>query len=125
PNFGDFLCAQDLAQGDIGGAQALPAGAVATTLGPPRLRDWLVLPTGTLFDLAGNLAEWALDRYSRQDEPCWNHPGVFVDPVCDTAGVDGDLRATRGGSWGSDATGLLAARRHANPPGDAALGNGI
>jgi formylglycine-generating enzyme required for sulfatase activity len=125
PNFGGFHCAQDLAPGDIGGPQALAEDAVAGALASPRLRDWLVLPTGDVFDLAGNLAEWALDRYNRQDEPCWSHAGIFVDPLCDTPGIDGDLRATRGGSWGSDATGLLAARRHANPPLQGALANGI
>jgi formylglycine-generating enzyme len=124
PDFSGFHCAQDLAPGDIGGPQALPEGAVASMLGPPRLRDWLVLDTGTLFDLAGNLSEWARDRHNRQDEPCWTPTGanLFFDPLCDTLGVDGDLRALRGGSWGDDASGLRAARRRAEDPAPAALG---
>jgi formylglycine-generating enzyme required for sulfatase activity len=126
-NFGGFLCAQDLAPGDIGGAQPLPEDAVAGELGPPRLRDWLVLETGTLFDLAGNLNEWARDQHNRQDEPCWARPGtnVFVDPLCETLGVDGDLRAVRGGSWGNDASSLRASHRRASAPEMGELGGTV
>jgi formylglycine-generating enzyme required for sulfatase activity len=64
-----------------------------------RGRDALVLSGGTLWDLAGNLAEWTLDRFQYQDEPCWSGSGVLVDPVCDAVGSAGPLRSVRGGMW--------------------------
>ncbi|HEY8080123.1 MAG TPA: SUMF1/EgtB/PvdO family nonheme iron enzyme [Labilithrix sp.] len=44
-------------------------------------RDRLVLPTGTVLDLAGNVSEHALDTWNFANEPCWG-TGVFIDPVC-------------------------------------------
>jgi sulfatase modifying factor 1 len=74
-------------------------------------RDVLVLPSGTVFDLAGNLAEWTFDAWNRQDEACWG-VGVYQDPFCDEASRDGDgLVVVRGGDWTEPPTLAHAARR--------------
>ena len=59
-----------------------------------------------------------LDRYQRQDEPCWNDPAtnVFHDPFCDTIGAFGDQRAARGGSWGETPAALQAVNRQIGDP---------
>jgi formylglycine-generating enzyme required for sulfatase activity len=63
-------------------------------------RDRLVLPTGTIYDLAGNVAEWALDDWNRHDEPCWTPLGVYSDPVCHgKSATDGVAHTIRGGDW--------------------------
>jgi formylglycine-generating enzyme required for sulfatase activity len=63
-------------------------------------RDRLVLETGTLLDLAGNVGEFARDDWNRHDEPCWTAPGVYRDPVCSgKSAIDGASHATRGGDW--------------------------
>lgn len=72
--------------------------------GPERVgsgaRDRLVLPTGTIFDIGGNVAEWTSDRWNRFDEGCWSTPGPMHDPVCDSnQSTDGPLRTCRGGDW--------------------------
>lgn len=125
--FTNFYCSADVPPGDIGGALVLPPDAADQAAAPPRLRDRLVLPTGTVFDLEGNVTEWARDTWNRQDEPCWTHegPNVFVDPLCETPGVDGDLRPIRGGGWGSNASTLRAAHRTANKAIEAALTGGM
>jgi formylglycine-generating enzyme required for sulfatase activity len=78
---------------------APPGGAAPVGSG---LRDRLALPTGTVVDLAGNVAEWLEDRWNRSSEPCWSRPGVYVDPVCTTPSLtsgETDLRAVGGGDW--------------------------
>ncbi len=70
-----------------------------TTVPGTGLRDRLVLPTGTIVDLAGNVSELVLDQWNRHDEPCWNEPGVLVDPLCNKRSSDGDFRTARGGDW--------------------------
>jgi formylglycine-generating enzyme required for sulfatase activity len=64
-------------------------------------RDRVFMPTGTLLDLAGNVAEWSLDSWNRSEEPCWNTRGVLYDPLCiEPESLDGlSLRAVRGGDW--------------------------
>jgi formylglycine-generating enzyme required for sulfatase activity len=63
----------------------------------------------TVFDLVGNVREWALDVWNRQTEPCWTAGGVFVDPVCTTASLmDPVAHSTRGGGF-PDAPRLAAA----------------
>ncbi len=81
-------------------------------------RDRLVLPTGTLFDLAGNVAEFTRDRWSRSTDPCWSRRGVFVDPECKIQGTTepdvpaGDtLYVVRGGSWALSVPEMRAAKR--------------
>ena len=110
-------CAHRLDPSSIGGPIALTSKS-AGDLGPPRERDVLVLPGGPVFDLAGNLTEWVVDDFQRQSEPCWNRPesNVFVDPVCTTPGVDGELKTIKGSNWSSTARQLRAAQReHAVP----------
>lgn len=125
--FTNFYCAADLPAGDIGGPQDLASDAAEQSPAPPRLRDRLALPTGVVFDLEGNVAEWARDVWNRQDEPCWvrEGPNVFTDPVCETPGIDADLRPARGGSWGSNASSLRAAHRSSTVADEASLGTGL
>ena len=76
------------------------------------LRDRLDLGAGNVvLDLAGNLSEWTLDTWNRQDEPCWGM-GVFHDPICASVSPqDGSLPTIRGGSWTTVGPFLKAARR--------------
>jgi formylglycine-generating enzyme required for sulfatase activity len=99
---------------DPGGS--LPVGDDAA----PR-RDALVLPGGIVHDLVGNASEWVLDRWNRQEEPCWSHGGVYFAPFCDAASSDGDLRMFRGGSWLVPASSAAAASRSAIPENATAL----
>jgi formylglycine-generating enzyme required for sulfatase activity len=76
-------------------------------------RDRLVLPTGTIVDLAGNLAEHTLDMFNLDNEPCWG-TGVFHDPVCTTPSPMAGLSATYtvvGGSWVDGVVSLSSASR--------------
>jgi formylglycine-generating enzyme required for sulfatase activity len=79
-------------------------------------RDRLELPTGTIVDIAGNLSEYVLDRWNRQDEACWSRPGVYVDPVCDTPSIDDGMPLMLircfGASWADGPLYLRAAVRH-------------
>jgi formylglycine-generating enzyme required for sulfatase activity len=65
------------------------------------IRDRLLLPGADeeIVDLAGNVAEWAVDAWS--DTPngvCWG-TGVYTDPVCTTPDdPKAPYRPTRGGS---------------------------
>lgn len=76
----------------------------ATEDGGPRAprsgaRDRLELPTGTIFDLVGNVVEWTRDVWARSTEPCWAF-SLAKDPVCTTPStVDREPYVTRGGSW--------------------------
>jgi formylglycine-generating enzyme required for sulfatase activity len=85
---GDSSCRE---LGTIGGAAKVGSG----------LLDRLVLPTGTIVDLIGNVSEMARDEWSRLVEPCWSRSGLYVDPVCTTRGrLDpGPLYPLRGGTW--------------------------
>ena len=89
--------------GGLGVGVALPGGG---------LRDRLALLDGEVFDLAGNVREWALDRWNRQEEPCWGI-GLFLNPYCDLPSpADGpDVRVHRGGDWAGDEVDLRAAVR--------------
>lgn len=93
---------------DIGGPRF-----VGSIVQPPR-RDKLVEKEGTVWDLIGNVAEWARDVYQEQEDECWSQPGVFVDPWCD--GLAHSLHGTftrvaRGGSWITNQQQLPAAAR--------------
>ena len=68
-------------------------------------RDVLALPTGKVFDLAGNVEEWMRDDWSTDGGSCWSSPGVYNNPVCSAGGADA---SARGGSWGATG-GLLRA----------------
>ena len=82
---------------------------------PPRSgsRDRLTIAlpgwTGTVFDLAGNVAEYTLDKWNLETGPCWARPGIYVNPVCDDPSAT--ERTNRGGEWASDASFVLAAVR--------------
>jgi len=65
--------------------------------------------TGTVFDLAGNVAEYTLDKWNLETGPCWARPGVYVNPVCDDPSTT--ERTNRGGEWASEDSFLLAAVR--------------
>ena len=100
----------------------LPSSVALGSIGGPEAAGWgkadrLVLPTGTLLDLNGNLGEWTLDLYQDQTESFWVGAGALVDPVCKQAGAQGMLVTTRGGSWGDGGTELEAPRRTPTGPG--------
>lgn len=60
-----------------------------------------------LYDLAGNVAEWAADPFEHYGGACW--PGTAqVDPIC---GATGSRRAFRGGSWTDNVEFLRSAAR--------------
>jgi formylglycine-generating enzyme required for sulfatase activity len=76
-------------------------------------RDRLTLDQGgTVFDLAGNVAEWSLDVFNWRTEPCWSQPGVYTDPLCrQVASGDVLTRTVRGGDWIVTGGVLVATRR--------------
>ena len=92
--------------------ECLPPGEIGGPLPPGSgVRDRLTLAGGELVDLAGNLSEWARDRWSRQDEAFWSRPGVFRDPLADFPSTDGNEQTVRGGWWYIGPVGLRAAIR--------------
>jgi formylglycine-generating enzyme required for sulfatase activity len=95
-----------------------PAGTIGLPEPPGwGARDRVQLGDAEVVDLAGNLKEWMLDRWNRQDEPCWSGPGVYRDPVCETASfADGAVRSVRGGAWQFDGTFLSGAIRGRENP---------
>jgi formylglycine-generating enzyme len=87
---------------ELGGGPLAPGSGV---------RDRLALGGATLVDLAGNVSEWAADRWNREHEACWG-VGLFVDPLCDTpSAIDEDGRTIRGGAFDSSVVLLRAAVR--------------
>jgi formylglycine-generating enzyme len=64
-----------------------------------------------VFDLAGNVREWALDVFDLQQSPCWSAP-LLHDPVCQSSNFDPTARPLRGGGWRDEASFLRAATRH-------------
>jgi formylglycine-generating enzyme required for sulfatase activity len=80
------------APSDRGGPR--PAGSGA------RDRETFLDAGEPVLDLAGNVAEWARDRWSALEDAYWAQPGVLVDPVADLESSDGaGPWVTRGGSW--------------------------
>ncbi|HEY8076016.1 MAG TPA: formylglycine-generating enzyme family protein [Labilithrix sp.] len=81
-------------------APCKPASAPGgVTIAGQGKRDRVVLESGTITDLAGNVAEWALDTWNRHDEKCWTATGVYRDPLCTRASRDPYDHAARGGEW--------------------------
>jgi formylglycine-generating enzyme required for sulfatase activity len=76
--------------------KAVVAGPLAAGSAP---RDRVDLPSGSVFDLVGNLSEFARDLWQFRSEDCWARRGVYVDPVCEHhgAGVPGFL--VKGGNF--------------------------
>jgi formylglycine-generating enzyme required for sulfatase activity len=74
------------------------------------LRDRVAFGAAEIVDLAGNVSEWAADRWNREHEPCWG-VGLFVDPLCDQSSAEGEGRTIRGGAFDSSAILLRAAIR--------------
>jgi formylglycine-generating enzyme len=77
-------------------------------------RDRVELPTGTVVDLAGNLAEPTLDRWAALTDPCWTRPGVYVEPFCGPAATCSpatELATARGATWAFDAFDATVALR--------------
>ncbi len=70
--------------------------------------DVVVLPGGSVVDLAGNVYEIARDTYELAEDPCWSSPGVMRDPVCLAQGA---TIAVRGGAWSVGGTYLEAGHR--------------
>lgn len=101
----------------IGGPIAIPNELDPASLrDAARLRARLDFGTGTIWDLNGNVSEWARDVYALQDEPCWsteNRP-VFFDPVCQvrTTTLPVDTYAVRGGAWFASVYQLYVATRN-------------
>lgn len=80
-----------------------------------RRRDVLTLGDVAIRDLAGNVAEWTLDVFDSQDEPCWSAGGVRRDPSCNAKDTLGKARTVKGGSWISQGNALAASGRQGRP----------
>jgi formylglycine-generating enzyme required for sulfatase activity len=61
-----------------------------------------------LLDLGGNVAEWARDTLVGYEAPCWQAPGIAVDPVCLEGG---SAPAARGAAYGDGPLAAAAAQR--------------
>jgi sulfatase modifying factor 1 len=99
---GELKSADCRVDSDVPGPRAAGSGS----------RDVLSLPSGKVFDLAGNVAEWAADSWNRQGEPCWQ-PGVHLDPFCSEPSLADGSRfgVLRGGDWSEPPSVAHAARR--------------
>ncbi len=95
------------------GAPPLPEALVLDDGGFRPGRDALVLSEGTVWDLAGNLSEWAADMFQEVSEPCWPVSGsrLAVDPVCREASAASPYHAIRGGNFLMSAHWTRAASR--------------
>jgi sulfatase modifying factor 1 len=92
--------------GSLGGPE--PPGP-----GPFKALDMLPLPGGDIWDLMGNVQEWAADVYQASGEACWRRGGILQDPVCTTPGPTfGSSHSIRGGSWLAVGVALQAAARN-------------
>jgi len=83
--------------------------------------DVLSLGSTLLFDLAGNVSEWAADAYQDRTGSCWSPPGVMIDPVCDATSTQSSFR---GGGWTDGANGCVTGSPRATSvgSGDVSLG---
>jgi formylglycine-generating enzyme required for sulfatase activity len=80
------------ALGSMGGPEPPGAGTFDAS-------DVLHLPDGDVWDLAGNVSEWAADWYQSYLEPCWSASGILSDPACSTPSSSGRSYPARGGGW--------------------------
>jgi sulfatase modifying factor 1 len=102
PRCGDAIFARlgyGLFAGSVANCKPPSPPGGATTIGSGQ-RDRLVLPTGTVIDLMGNVTEWMADKWNRSNESCWKRPGIYVDPICASESrAEPGLRSARGGDW--------------------------
>jgi formylglycine-generating enzyme required for sulfatase activity len=100
---------------DPGDSTCLPSAALGS-LAPPGSgqRDRVSIGGGEVVDLAGNVAELALDGYTNLDEGVWASPGVVRDPVVMPASALDDTVA-RGGDFHNGIYPLRASYRQAVP----------
>jgi len=93
----------------------LPPGGVlpVASKDSPR-RDQASVGDDAVFDLVGNVAEFARDQWQRATEPCWSMGGVYIDPTCDQpSAIDKNVLVVRGGGWTLPAYDAFAASRAA------------
>ena len=75
-------------------------------------QDALLLPGGSVYDLAGNLYEATADVYQDTSESCWTPRGILPDPTCQEPSTKmPGTHAFRGGAWSVGGTYLEAAHR--------------
>ncbi len=86
-------------------------------------RDALVLTGGRVQDLAGSMAEWALDGWQSEGGSCWKAGTLHVDPLCTDS--ERGLRVLRGASWSTSVDGLPAWWREPHSPTPEASGISI
>ncbi len=96
----------------------LPASSAGGAAAPGHgARDRLTLPdpgggsAREVLDLAGNLAEWASDTWSRASEPFWSGAGVLRNPVANLQSIDDQRETSRGGYWYGSPLALRAGSR--------------
>lgn len=82
-------------------------------------RDALVIGGRSVVDLAGNVSEWARERYRPEDDDC-NRGGYFVDPACE--GPASGAFVSRGGSFLDIPLGLRSEVRFPTPVPTDAIG---
>jgi formylglycine-generating enzyme required for sulfatase activity len=90
--------------------EARPGEAPVPLSAGGRALDKLVLAGGTIYDLAGNLAEWTLDAWDSPDGACWGKGRVYSDPVCGDV-ANATYRSVRGGAWYQAANSMPATER--------------
>jgi len=99
---------------NLGSTQCRRAQDFGGPLSPTRdhggARDVLTVGGQSIYDLAGNMAEWVLDSFEPQGGDCWP-AGVLHDPIC----TSGSGQVARGGSWRDAPEGLRAAARRVVP----------
>jgi formylglycine-generating enzyme required for sulfatase activity len=75
-------------------------------------RDVVHLPGGDVWDLVGNVSQWARDMFQTYAEPCWSPVGIVQDPECNSPSKsEGSWHVWRGGGWTAGAKDLEAAAR--------------
>jgi formylglycine-generating enzyme len=106
-------------ENDYGTCRTTPWGGAAPVAST--MRDALVVGSGAVHDLVGNVTEAVLDAFQLSTGPCWSRPGVYVNPVCGPLPVDcgkagvSTLVSYRGGRWTGDGYTALAAFRDFAP----------
>jgi sulfatase modifying factor 1 len=92
----------------------LPVGDAAPA---SRTHDALtVAGQGTVYDLAGNAAEWTRDLWSYKDDAhpqdtCWSAVGALVDPLCTQTTEGANEHVVRGGAYDRSGQHAAAAAR--------------